>query len=124
MLALAVAGALTLSSFASATTARASTPQQADMAELMLSYNSSNGLIGGSWWQSAVAVSTVEAYQQATGDTEYGYAITNAFNDNESGNFEDAYMDDTGWWGNARTSRYQRRGQSQSLEAAGNGGQR
>ena len=58
-LALAVAGAFTLSSFAGATAAQASTPQQAGMAELMLSYNSSNGLIGNSWWQSAVAVSTV-----------------------------------------------------------------
>jgi predicted alpha-1,6-mannanase (GH76 family) len=119
MTALAVAGAIALSNLAGGSAASAaSTPQQADMAELMYSYNSSNGLIGNSWWQSAVAVRTVEAYQQATGDTEYGYAITNAFNDNESGNFENAYMDDTGWWGNAWLTAYQMTGQSQYLQMA------
>jgi predicted alpha-1,6-mannanase (GH76 family) len=118
MLMLAAAGAITLSGFAGATVAHASTPQQTDMAELMLSYNSSNGIIGNSWWQGAVALSTVEEYQQATGDTEYSYAITNAFNDNESGNFEDSYMDDTGWWGNAWLTAYQMTGESQYLQMA------
>jgi predicted alpha-1,6-mannanase (GH76 family) len=117
-LALAVAGAFTLSSFAGVTAAQASTPQQAGMAELMLSYNSSNGIIGNSWWQGAVAVSTVEAYQQATGDTEYSYAITNAFNDNKSGNFESGAIDDTGWWGNAWLTAYQMTGDSQYLQMA------
>jgi predicted alpha-1,6-mannanase (GH76 family) len=120
MTALAVAGAITLSSLAGASAANASPPQpqQADMAELMLSYNSSNGLIGNSWWQSGVAVSSLEAYQQATGDTEYNYAITNAFNDNKSGNFENSYMDDTGWWGNAWLTEYQMTGNTQYLQMA------
>ena len=119
MTALAVAGAIALSNLAGGSAASAaSTPQQADMAELMYSYNSSNGLIGNSWWQSAVAVRTVEAYQQATGDTEYSYAITNAFNDNESGNFENSYMDDTGWWGNAWLTAYHMTGDSQYLQMA------
>jgi predicted alpha-1,6-mannanase (GH76 family) len=110
--------ALALTGLVGVRPAVASTPQQADMAELMLSYNSSNGLIGNSWWQSAVAVSTVEAYQQATGDTSDSYAITNAFNDNKSGNFEDSYMDDTGWWGVAWLTAYNMTGDSQYLQMA------
>jgi predicted alpha-1,6-mannanase (GH76 family) len=110
--------ALALGGLAGAGSASASTPQQADLAELMLSYNPSNGLIGNSWWQSAVAVSTVEAYQQATGDTSYSYAITNAFTDNEGGNFENDAMDDTGWWGNAWLTAYNMTGNTQYLQMA------
>jgi predicted alpha-1,6-mannanase (GH76 family) len=117
MTALAAAGAI-LSSLAGAPMATASTPQQADMAELMLSYNQSNGIIGDSWWQGAVALSTLETYQQATGDTSYSYAITNAFKDNKAGHFEDSYMDDTGWWGVAWLQAYQMTGKSQYLDMA------
>ncbi|MGH3158186.1 MAG: glycoside hydrolase family 76 protein [Streptosporangiaceae bacterium] len=124
IISLAAAGTIILGSLAGATAASASTPAQsdtaarADMAELMYSYNSSNGLIGNSWWQAAVALDTVEAYQQATGDTSYSYAITNAFSDNEAGNFEDSYMDDTGWWGVTWLQAYQMTGDTQYLQMA------
>jgi predicted alpha-1,6-mannanase (GH76 family) len=101
--------------------AAAATPQKAGMAELMLSYSSSTGRIGGSWWQAAVALSTLETYQQATGDTSYSYAIGTAFNDNKSNNFENSYMDDTGWWGLAWMQAYDITGQSQYLQMAETG---
>jgi hypothetical protein len=73
----------------------------------MQSYNSSTGLIDpDGWWQSAVALSTVETYEQTTGDTSYDYAISGAFNANQSGDFEDQYLDDTGWWALARVQAY------------------
>ena len=77
----------------------ATTPAASAIATLMQSYNSGTGLIGSDgWWQSAVALSTVMTYEQATGDSSYDYAISAAFNDNQSGNFENDYLDDTGWW--------------------------
>jgi predicted alpha-1,6-mannanase (GH76 family) len=88
------------------------------MQTLMGSYNSGNGLIGNSWWQSAVALSTLMTYQQATGDTRYSYAISAAFNDNKSGNFENSYMDDTGWWGVAWLQAYNITGNTQYLQMA------
>jgi predicted alpha-1,6-mannanase (GH76 family) len=88
------------------------------MATLMGSYNSSSGLIGNVWWQSAVALSTLMTYQQATGDTEYSYAISTAFNDNKSGNFENTFMDDTGWWGVAWLQAYNLTGNTQYLDMA------
>jgi predicted alpha-1,6-mannanase (GH76 family) len=92
--------------------AQAMSPQKADMAELMQSFNTSGtnqGLIGNSWWQAAVALSTLETYQQATGDSSYSYAIAAAFDDNQHklfGNFEDPWNDDTGWWGLAWLQAY------------------
>jgi predicted alpha-1,6-mannanase (GH76 family) len=103
---------------AGAAPASAATPQQADMAEMMLSYHSSTGLIGTSWWQAAASLSTVETYQQATGDTSYSYAITNAFSDNKSKNFEDSYMDDTAWWALAWLQAYHITGSAQYLQMA------
>jgi predicted alpha-1,6-mannanase (GH76 family) len=130
---LAVMSAITLSSSLAGAIVPGATPQQvqADMAELMLSYNAvrptgagaipaivGNDLIGNNWWQAAVALSTLEAYQLATGDARYSYAITDGFNFNKSGNFEDAYMDDTGWWGVAWLQAYRITGQTQYLQMA------
>ena len=64
----------------------------------MQSYDASTGRIGGGWWTGAVALSTVMTYRQATGDTQYDYAISGAFAKNKSGNFTNDYLDDTGWW--------------------------
>ena len=94
------------------------TAAQDGMQTLMGSYNSGTGLIGNSWWQAAVALSTLMTYAQATGDTHYDYAISVAFNDNKSGNFEDSYMDDTGWWGNAWLQAYEMTGTTQYLQMA------
>ena len=81
-------------------------PQRAGMAELMRSYNPATGLIGNSWWQSAVALSTLENFQETTGFAGYRGAISTAFRDHRAGHFEDAYNDDTGWWGLAWLQAY------------------
>jgi predicted alpha-1,6-mannanase (GH76 family) len=100
-------------------TAASSTAAASGVSVLMQSYSSSTGLIGADgWWTSAVALSTVMTYQQATGDTSYEYAISAAFNDNKSSNFEDAYMDDTGWWALAWVQAYDITGDAAYLQMA------
>jgi predicted alpha-1,6-mannanase (GH76 family) len=91
---------------AASASVRATSPQKAGMAELMKSYNPHTGLVGNVWWQAAVALSTLETYQQATGDTGYSKAIRTAFKDHKRGNFENSYNDDTGWWGLAWLQAY------------------
>src|SRR5260370_13661505 len=84
----------------------ATSPQKADMAELFKSYNTITGRIGNSWWQSAVALSTLETYQQATGDNSYEIAIPVSFAYYAHSNFENANNDDTGWRGLACLQAY------------------
>jgi len=93
-------------------------PQSAGMAELMRSYNPSTGLIGNNWWQAAVAQSTLETYQETTGFAGYRGVIATAFRDHKSGNFEDAYNDDTGWWGLAWLQAYGMTGHKPYLRMA------
>jgi predicted alpha-1,6-mannanase (GH76 family) len=95
-----------ISGAAASASVRTTSPQKAGMAELMKSYHPRTGLIGTTWWQAAVALSTVETYQQATGDTRYSRAIFTAFKDHERGKFENSYNDDTGWWGLAWLQAY------------------
>ena len=97
---------------------RAMSPPKAGMAELMKSYNRHSGLIGNVWWQAAVALSTLETYQQTTGDTRYSTAISTAFKDHKSGNFESSYNDDTGWWGLAWLQAYHITGSRRYLAMA------
>jgi hypothetical protein len=66
------------------------------VAVLMQSYDANSGRIGGGWWTGAVALSAVMTYRQATGDSQYDYAITGAYAKNPS--FTNEYIDDTGWW--------------------------
>jgi predicted alpha-1,6-mannanase (GH76 family) len=80
------------------TSSAATTPASASIATLMESYDAKSGRIGGGWWTGAVALSTVMTYRQATGDSQYDYAITEAWEKNKSGNFTNEYLDDTGWW--------------------------
>jgi len=54
-------------------------PLRAGMSELLLSYAPDTGLIGTSWWQAPVALSTIEAYAETTGDNSYDGAIARAF---------------------------------------------
>jgi predicted alpha-1,6-mannanase (GH76 family) len=98
--------ATAVSGGAASASVRAASPQKAGMAELMKSYNQHTGLIGNVWWQAAVALSTLETYQQVTGDTGYRNAIFTAFKDHKRGNFENSYNDDTGWWGLAWLQAY------------------
>jgi hypothetical protein len=78
--------------------AAAVSPQKAAMDQLFSSYNQQTGVIGNTWWQGAVALSTLETYQQTTGDTTFSSAIREAFTDNRSGDFENQANDDTSWW--------------------------
>jgi len=111
--------ALGLTVMTAAPAGAAVTPATSAIANMMESYNSSTGLIDGDgWWQSAVALSTVETYAQTTGDASYDYAISAAFNDNKSGNFENAYMDDTGWWALAWVQAYDITGNAAYLQMA------
>ena len=107
--AICVAGMVNIAVAADATRplARGPSPPQASMAELFTSYNESTGRIGSSWWQSAVALSTMETYEQATGDNSYQIAIPVAFAHYARTGFEDAYNDDTGWWGLAWVQAYE-----------------
>jgi predicted alpha-1,6-mannanase (GH76 family) len=77
------------------------------MAELVASYGVGTGLIGSTWWQAAVALSTVETYAQTTGDRSFDAAIETAFDLNSGGNFENSSDDDTAWWGLAWLQAYQ-----------------
>jgi predicted alpha-1,6-mannanase (GH76 family) len=101
-------------------TPAASSPAAASGAKVMMeSYNSSTGLIGGDgWWTSAVALSTIMTYQQTTGDASYSYAISGAFNANKGSNFENSYLDDTGWWGLVWVQAYDITGDTDYLNMA------
>ena len=81
----------------------------------MKSYGSTyKNLIGGSFWQAAVAQSTVEAYDRATGATSYLGDIAHTYSAYVNGpnpasrlpDFEDGYTDDTAWWGLAWLQAY------------------
>ncbi len=103
--ALAVAATVLAAITASAMAGKQS-PLKAAMAELFSSYGVANGLIGSTWWQSAVALSTVETYEQTTGDTSFHAAVTQAFALNSGGKFENSSDDDTAWWGLAWLQAY------------------
>jgi hypothetical protein len=65
-----------------------------------------------------MALSTIETYEQNTGDVTDDNAISAAFNDNKSGNFEDSYLDDTGWWALAWVQAYDITGNASYLQMA------
>ena len=90
-------------------------PQKAGLATLMKSYGSTyKDLIGGSFWQAAVAQSTLETYDQATRTTSYYGEIAKTYRQYLRGpnpvstmpDFEDNYTDDTAWWGLAWLQAY------------------
>ena len=88
------------------------------MAVLFHSYHRSKGVIGEDWWQEAAALSTLETYQQTTGDTSYSFAISRAFRRNGSHDFENKFDDDTMWWGVAWLQAYDITHSSQYLSMA------
>jgi predicted alpha-1,6-mannanase (GH76 family) len=98
--------------------AEAVSPQKAGMAELFTAYNPHTGEIGRSWWQAAVALSTLETYQQTTRDRSYSFAISQAFADHKAHKFENKFDDDTSWWGLAWLQAYQITGSRQYLSMA------
>ncbi|MEE4543663.1 glycoside hydrolase family 76 protein [Streptomyces sp. V4-01] len=95
----------------------APTPAASSIAVLMKSYDANNGLIDTKgWWTSAVSLSTVETYEQTTGDRSYDYAITGAYA--KHSNFTNDYIDDTGWWALAWLQAYDLTGNTNYLNMA------
>jgi predicted alpha-1,6-mannanase (GH76 family) len=95
------------------------TPQQAGIAVLMKSY--SDDKIGYGWWQAAISQSTLETYEQATGDTAYYQDIADTYNSwkaAKDGYFRNDYADDTGWWGLAWLQAYNMTGNTAYLQTA------
>lgn len=88
------------------------------MAKLFSSLNRKTGVIGKTWWQGAIALSTLETYQQTTGDASYSSAIQDAFSAHSSGKFENQANDDTSWWGLAWLQAYDITGSRQYLSMA------
>jgi hypothetical protein len=108
-------------------TATAASPLQTGMTELAATYGTGGpDLFGDSafGWQSAVAQSTVEAYEQATGDRMYVSDIASTYSEYVSSDprgfpdFEDNYIDDSGWWGIAWLQAYLITGNSDYLNLA------
>lgn len=97
--------------------ARAATsPAASSISVLMQSYDPDTGRIGSDWWTSAVSLSTVMTYRQATGDTQYDYAISGAFAKNSD--FTNDYIDDTGWWALVWLQAYDITGNTSYLDMA------
>jgi predicted alpha-1,6-mannanase (GH76 family) len=98
-------------------------PQQAGVDEMMKSYGLTR-LIGTSWWQAAIAQSTLETYEQDTGDTTYSgdiadtYDLYHLIDPSLQPDFEDHFIDDTGWWGVAWLQAYLLTGDSSYLQTA------
>jgi predicted alpha-1,6-mannanase (GH76 family) len=98
-------------------------PQQAGLDEMMKSYGLTH-LIGTSWWQAAIAQSTLETYELDTGDTTYSGDIADTWDlyhlvdPSLQPDFEDHFIDDTGWWGVAWLQAYLMTGDSSYLQTA------
>lgn len=78
----------------------------------------------GNWssslrWQWANAVQALESTYVRTNGLEYGYAMTDTYDQNNSGNFiNDAGYDDEGWWALAWLRAYDLTGNSRYLSMA------
>jgi predicted alpha-1,6-mannanase (GH76 family) len=124
----AVAAIVPLAGVTAASAASSASPLQTGMTELAGTYGTGATDLfgtGGFGWQSAVAQSTVAAYEQATGDRRYFSDIAAAYSEYVSSDprggfpdFEDNYVDDTGWWGVAWLQAYLLTGNSDYLDVA------
>jgi predicted alpha-1,6-mannanase (GH76 family) len=100
-------------------TVHASTPQAASITALMQYFNPSTGLWDADLtWQDAQSLTSLIDYMQLSGDSTYAYAISMVYDDNDSAQFTDQYLDDTGWWGMAWLRAYQYTGNTAYLQTA------
>jgi hypothetical protein len=100
--------------------ARASSNQASAAADaLMWSYDPYNAWWPSSWWNSAVALTSVIDYLRQTGDTRYSWIVDHTFQVNKvafpagarssdpiQGDFISQATDDTEWWGLAWIDAY------------------
>ncbi|MBP0456431.1 glycoside hydrolase family 76 protein [Streptomyces montanisoli] len=112
----ALLGLILLIPSASTRAQAAPSPAASSVSVLMQSYDPGTGRIGSDWWTSAVSLSTVMTYRQATGDTQYDYVISGAYARNSD--FTNDYIDDTGWWSLAWLQAYDVTGNADYLNMA------
>ncbi|KAJ1569020.1 hypothetical protein HK405_010929 [Cladochytrium tenue] len=98
---------------------------------LMYSYNITTGWWPSSWWNSAVALSTLVEYMRLTGDTTYAWVVEWTYvqnsgvmaagvksGDADQGGFITQATDDTEWWALAWVDAYDLTGNATYLQAA------
>ena len=98
---------------------------------LMSDYDTATGWWPSSWWNSAVALTTVEDYELRTGDARYRWVIDNTYQLNKGpfaagerstdpieGDFISRAIDDTEWWGLAWIRAYDVTGDATYLNEA------
>ncbi|HEY3869084.1 MAG TPA: glycoside hydrolase family 76 protein [Actinocrinis sp.] len=108
-----------------------SDPLSAAADALMWSYDPYNAWWPSSWWNSAVALTSIVDYIRQTGDTQYEWIINRTYQTNDgafaagtrssdpiSGNFISNATDDSEWWGLAWLDAYNLTGNQAYLNTA------